>query len=107
MEFSRIPEIPDSLEHSERPLRTFVDIGYYESQVHTSSHYLICTGRFRPAPDSQLQSRKEIVAAAAVKATGLHATFLETAVQNRTDRDRLVRAFPEALCLRGRSYVRA
>jgi hypothetical protein len=37
-------------------------------------------------------SRKEIVAAATVIATRAHAAFLETAVPNRMDRDRLVQA---------------
>jgi hypothetical protein len=50
IELSRIPEIPDRMEYSERTLRIFVDFGYYESQVHTSFQWLIRAGRFRPAP---------------------------------------------------------
>jgi hypothetical protein len=64
-------------------------------------------GDVAPCQIHVFYSRKEIVAAATVVVARQHATFLETAAQNRTDRDRLVRASPEALCLRGRSYVRA
>jgi hypothetical protein len=53
IEPSRIPEIPDSMEHPERPLGILVDIGYYKSQVHTSSQLIFRTGRCRPVPDSQ------------------------------------------------------
>jgi hypothetical protein len=47
-------EFEHSIEHSERPLRILVDVGHYESQVHTSYHLFCGTGRCRPVQDSQL-----------------------------------------------------
>jgi hypothetical protein len=50
---SRATEIPDGMEHSERPLGIFVGVAYYESQVHISYHLFCDTGRHRPVPDSR------------------------------------------------------
>jgi hypothetical protein len=60
-------------------------------------------GDIAPCRIRSFYSRKEIVAAAAVIAARPHATFLETAVQNRTDIGRSVQASQEALCHHGRS----
>jgi hypothetical protein len=53
VQLSRVTEIPDGMEHSERPLGILVDVGYYESQVHISYQLFYGTGRRRPVPDSR------------------------------------------------------
>ena len=64
IELSCVTESPNRVEHSDRPLGIFVDIGYHESQVHTSSQLFFRAEDVAPRRIYSFYSRKERVPAA-------------------------------------------
>jgi hypothetical protein len=64
IELSGITESPNRVEHSDRPLGIFVDIGYHESQVHTSSQLFFRAEDVAPRRIYSFYSRKERAPAA-------------------------------------------